>query len=115
MAELADALALGASAYACRFKSCHPHQIKRNEPFRFVSLNFLSRFKQDLNLRRSEALRKQFGELFLARSVQAGTERISVGSPSVKYAVRSRRRRSNPSFSATKETLFVLFLFFFTF
>ena len=26
VAELADALALGASAYACRFKSCHPHQ-----------------------------------------------------------------------------------------
>ncbi len=25
VAELADALALGASAYACRFKSCHPH------------------------------------------------------------------------------------------
>ena len=27
VAELADALALGASALACRFKSCHPHHI----------------------------------------------------------------------------------------
>ena len=27
VAELADALDLGSSAHACRFKSCHPHQI----------------------------------------------------------------------------------------
>ena len=34
VAELADALALGASAYACRFKSCHPHQkSQRNNCF----------------------------------------------------------------------------------
>ena len=28
VAELADALDLGSSEHSCRFKSCHPHQIK---------------------------------------------------------------------------------------
>ena len=29
VAELADAPDLGSGGYPCRFKSCHPHQIKR--------------------------------------------------------------------------------------
>ena len=42
VAELADALALGASAYACRFKSCHPHQKETTIFFRKIVVSFCS-------------------------------------------------------------------------
>ena len=32
MAELADAPDLGSGGFPCRFKSCHPHQVKRQSP-----------------------------------------------------------------------------------
>ena len=40
VAELADALALGASALACRFKSCHPHQSPEGVSLRGLLLSY---------------------------------------------------------------------------
>ncbi len=45
VAELADALDLGSSEYSCRFKSCHPHQVKSRVhatlPFCFIRVQDL--------------------------------------------------------------------------
>ena len=55
MAELADALVLGASGQPCEFESHWPHSLQKRDNF---SIHLLDNFRQ---LRYSKCVQKSFG------------------------------------------------------